>query len=106
MVVALAAGQRPTFSLPSKRSIISMDGTQRWAASASEFLNREMSLADVAYWAYQIQDVSATGAVDSLVVSHCDMLVLEPTRTDWSSDDRYFDTKRMIMQSTTPPPSY
>jgi hypothetical protein len=44
----------------------------------------------VAYWAYQIQDISAPGAVDSLAVSHYDMLVIEPTRTDWSSDDKNF----------------
>jgi cysteinyl-tRNA synthetase len=55
-----------------------------------------MSLADVAYWAYQLQDISAQGAVDGLVASHYDMLVLEPTRTDWSSDDRYFDTRGMV----------
>jgi cysteinyl-tRNA synthetase len=55
-----------------------------------------MSLANVAYWAYQLQDISAQGAVDGLVASHYDMLVLEPTRTDWSSDDRYFDTRGMV----------
>jgi endo-alpha-1,4-polygalactosaminidase (GH114 family) len=26
------------------------------------------------------------------------MLVLEPTRTDWSSDDKHFDTKGMVTQ--------
>jgi cysteinyl-tRNA synthetase len=34
--------------------------------------------------------------VDALVTSHYDMLVLEPTRTDWSSDDKYFDAKEMV----------
>jgi hypothetical protein len=53
-------------------------------------------LADVAYWAYQIQDINAPGAVDSLVASHYDMLVIEPTRTDWSSDDKNFDTRGMV----------
>jgi cysteinyl-tRNA synthetase len=38
------------------------------------------------------------GAVDALVASPYDMLVLEPTRTDWSSDDRYFDTKQMVQR--------
>jgi len=55
-----------------------------------------MPLADVTYWAYHIQDVSRPGAVDALVASHYDMLVLEPTRTDWSSDDKYFDSKEMV----------
>ena len=51
---------------------------------------------EVTYWAYQLQDLSVPGAVDALVNSHYDMLVLEPTRTDWSSDDRYFDTSSMV----------
>jgi len=55
-----------------------------------------MSLAEVAYWAYQLQGISEPGAVDALVASRYDMLVLEPTRTDWSSDDRYFDTRGMV----------
>ncbi|UCC62587.1 MAG: endo alpha-1,4 polygalactosaminidase [Anaerolineae bacterium] len=53
-------------------------------------------LEEVTYWAYQLQDLSRMGAVDALVASHYDMLVLEPTRTDWSSDDRYFDTRDMV----------
>ncbi|GAI17477.1 unnamed protein product, partial [marine sediment metagenome] len=52
----------------------------------------------VKYWAYQIQDISAPGAVDALANSHYDMLVVEPTRTDWSSDDKYFDTKAMVQR--------
>ena len=57
-----------------------------------------LSLSQVRYWAYQIQDLSDPGAVDKLANSHYDMLVLEPTRTDWSSDDRDFDTKGMVLQ--------
>ncbi|MGB2799477.1 MAG: endo alpha-1,4 polygalactosaminidase [Dehalococcoidia bacterium] len=57
-----------------------------------------LSLSEVRYWAYQIQDLNQPGAVDKLVNSHYDMLVLEPTRTDWSSDDRDFDTKEMVSQ--------
>ena len=53
-------------------------------------------LSHVRYWAYQIQDISSAGAVEALANSHYDMLVLEPTRTDWSSDDKYFDTKGMV----------
>jgi len=54
-----------------------------------------LSLDEIAFWAYQIQSVSASGMVNALANSHYDMLVLEPTRTDWSSDDRDFDTKAM-----------
>ncbi|MGD2039436.1 MAG: endo alpha-1,4 polygalactosaminidase [Anaerolineae bacterium] len=55
-----------------------------------------LPLQEVAYWAYQLQDLSAPGAVDALAASHYDLLVLEPTRTDWSSDDRQFDTAGMV----------
>lgn len=55
-----------------------------------------LQINQVQYWAYQIQDVAAPGAVDKLADSHYDMLVLEPTRTDWSSDDKNFDTKAMV----------
>lgn len=57
-----------------------------------------LPLLQVRYWAYQIQDLSEPGAVDELASSHYDMLVLEPTRTDWSSDDKYFDTEAMVSQ--------
>ncbi|NNE45071.1 MAG: glycoside hydrolase, end-alpha-1,4-polygalactosaminidase [Rhodothermales bacterium] len=59
-------------------------------------LRPPMSLQDVEFWGYQIQDVAATGAVDALVASRYDMLVLEPTRTDWSSEDKSFDTAAMV----------
>ncbi len=62
------------------------------AKSLDELLNQ------VKYWAYQIQDVSNKGAVDALATSHYDMLVLEPTRTDWSSGDETFDTKGMVQR--------
>ena len=55
-----------------------------------------LSLSQIRYWAYQIQDISEPDAVDKLAVSHYDMLVIEPTRTDWSSDDRYFDIKEVV----------
>ncbi|MDX1699085.1 MAG: endo alpha-1,4 polygalactosaminidase [Melioribacteraceae bacterium] len=59
-------------------------------------LNSPLPLEQVKYWAYQIQDISYPGAVDYLVNSKYDMLVLEPTCTDWSSDDKLFDTAEMI----------
>lgn len=55
-----------------------------------------LPLPDVRFWAYQIQRISAPGAVDALANSRYDMLVIEPTRTDWSSEDRDFDTRRMV----------
>ena len=53
-------------------------------------------ISEVGYWAYQIDDLGEPGAVDKLANTHYDMLVLEPTRTDWSSDDRYFDAEAMV----------
>ena len=47
-------------------------------------------------WAYQLQGLSEAGAVRELEESEYDMLVIEPTRTDWSSDDREFDTASMV----------
>jgi len=47
-------------------------------------------------WGYQIQALNVPGAVDVLAASAYDMLVLEPTRTDWSSDDKYFDAPGMV----------
>jgi cysteinyl-tRNA synthetase len=55
-----------------------------------------LSLEEVSFWAYQLQGISEPGAVDALSSSRYDLLVLEPTRTDWSSDDRYFDTRGMV----------
>ena len=58
--------------------------------------NGAISLDEVQTWAYQIQGLSEPGAVEALAESSYDLLVVEPTRTDWSSDDRYFDTSGMV----------
>ena len=55
-----------------------------------------MTLADIQFWAYQIQDINTPGTIDALAASSYDMLVIEPTRTDWSSSDRDFDTKTAV----------
>jgi len=55
-----------------------------------------LSIDEIEFWAYQIQDLSASGQVDKLAKSHYDMLVIEPTRTDWSSEDKNFDAKAMV----------
>ena len=56
---------------------------------------KPLALSEVKYWAYQIQSIGEPGAVAALADSHYDLLVLEPTRTDWSSDDKFFDTREM-----------
>ncbi len=56
-----------------------------------------LSLDQVGTWAYQIQKIADSGQVDALAASRYDMLVIEPTRTDWSSEEtRDFDTKQMV----------
>jgi cysteinyl-tRNA synthetase len=60
-------------------------------------------LDEVTTWAYQIQDISLEGALDALEASSYDMLVLEPTRTDWSSDDKSFDAPGMVTQLKNSP---
>jgi len=66
------------------------------AGNGSYQAGQPLSLMKVNYWAYQIQNISEQGAVDALANSHYDMLVIEPTRTDWSSDDKNFDTRTMV----------
>jgi cysteinyl-tRNA synthetase len=58
--------------------------------------NGPLSLSQIKFFAYQIQKVEEDGAADVLASTHYDMLVLEPTRTDWSSDSKNFDTKAMV----------
>lgn len=59
------------------------------------------ALHDVKYWAYQIQAIWQPGAIDKLVASKYDMLVIDPTRTDKAHAD--FDTKGAIakLKATT-----
>jgi cysteinyl-tRNA synthetase len=57
-----------------------------------------LALAEVEFWAYQIQMINEPGVEDALANSNYDMLVLEPTRTDWSSSDREFDTKGFVQR--------
>ncbi|HVH44365.1 MAG TPA: endo alpha-1,4 polygalactosaminidase [Labilithrix sp.] len=56
-----------------------------------------MPLEKVRYWAYQIQDLGKPGRIDALAQQQYDMLVLEPTRTDWSHPSaKAFDTRGMV----------
>jgi len=68
-------------------------------------LDGPLSLSQINSWGYQIQGINEEGIVDSLAASHYDMLVLEPTRTDWSSVDKFFDTKGMIDRLKNTPAS-
>ena len=70
-------------------------GSTLWIIAASEDLAPPLSA--VQFWAYQIQNVEAPGAVDALAASRYDLLVIEPTRTDWSSvEARTFDTAAAV----------
>ncbi len=71
----------------------------------AQALEGPMDLDDIRFWAYQIQALTEPGAIDALAESSYDMLVLEPTRTDWSSDDRYFDTEGAIERLKQTPAS-
>ncbi|MBU0641434.1 MAG: endo alpha-1,4 polygalactosaminidase [Planctomycetes bacterium] len=53
-----------------------------------------IALKDVRFWAYQIQGIENDGAIDALVNSAYDLLVLEPTNTD--RDNPTFDAKSMV----------
>ncbi len=86
-------------------SMITLQGTGEdvpWPAIGVDFESiltgpgMPLSLSQVDFFSYQIQGLDEDGAVDVLANSHYDMLVLEPTRTDWSSDAKYFDTKAMV----------
>ncbi len=58
------------------------------------------ALQNVLYWAYQIQGIENSGAVDALADSRYDMLVIEPMRTSHEYTD--FPTSEMVrrLQST------
>ncbi len=53
-----------------------------------------MTLPEVQFWAYQIQKIEADGAIDALVNSRYDLVVLEPTRSDRGNTE--FNTAGMV----------
>ncbi|MFC1780472.1 endo alpha-1,4 polygalactosaminidase [Patescibacteria group bacterium] len=61
-----------------------------------EIVAKAIPLSEVKYWAYQIQGLNEDDAVGKLANSNYDILVIEPTRTDWSGSDKDFDTKEMV----------
>ncbi len=53
-----------------------------------------LSLRQVQYWAYQIQNLDTANAVEKIAASRYDMVVIDPTVT--TDDD--FDAKDMVRQ--------
>jgi cysteinyl-tRNA synthetase len=57
-----------------------------------------LALKNVSSWAYQIQGLNQPGAIEALVASQYDLLVVEPTRTDWGSGEQGFNTRSLVIQ--------
>jgi cysteinyl-tRNA synthetase len=57
----------------------------------------------VRFFGYQIQGVSNPGAARALARSRYDMLVVEPTRTDWSSNNKHWKTREMVARLQATP---
>ncbi len=58
----------------------------------------------VRFFAYQIQMLDEPGAIDSIVESRYDMVILEPTRTERGMED--FDARGMVATIESSPGSY
>jgi len=80
-------------------------------AETFEFkLLEPVHISDVQFWAYQIQDVNLNQSVDQLIQSKYDLIVVEPTRTDWSNPTdpqgpyaRDFNTADMVSRLKASP---
>lgn len=96
LVIALGACSAETEQILAPSSAQPSAGEGR--LSASDAPVEPMPLESISSWAYQIQEISQPGAVEALAASGYDMLVVEPTRTDWSTEDHDFDTKKMVTQ--------
>ena len=59
-----------------------------------EPLEERTELAEVGFWAYQLQGHESQAGVDALVDSHYDLLVLEPIRSE--RDSRDFNTAGLV----------
>lgn len=64
-----------------------------------------LAIKNISSWAYQIQGLSQPAAIEALVASHYDMLVIEPTRTDWGSGEQGFNTRSMVIKLKNSPAS-
>ena len=70
------------------------EGDQAGAPTPNARLEPPVNLADVRYWAYQIQGLEKEGAIESLASSRYDLVVIDPTRTNAGSED--FDTREAV----------
>jgi cysteinyl-tRNA synthetase len=69
-------------------------------------LNRSpLAIKNISSWAYQIQGFDQPGAIEALVASRYDMVVIEPTRTDWGSGEQGFNTRSMVTEIKNSPAS-
>ena len=93
LVVAISCGNQGASGLGTGQTPLRDAGGE---AARRPQVAEPLSLDRVRSWAYQLQDLTAPGALDALAASRYDLLVLEPTRTDWSSDERAFDTHGMV----------
>ncbi len=62
-----------------------------------------LTLVDVRFWAYQIQGLEEPGAIEAIVASHYDLVVIEPTRTLVGSES--FDTAGVVSRIQSSPNS-
>jgi cysteinyl-tRNA synthetase len=62
-----------------------------------------LPIGQVRFFGYQIQKIDAAGAVGALKNSRYDTLVIEPTRTDWSSGNKYWNTCATVNALNTSP---
>jgi cysteinyl-tRNA synthetase len=56
------------------------------------------AVSNIQFWGYQIQNVNEPVSTSAMIYSSYDMLVIEPTRTDWSSADKDFNTREFVEQ--------
>jgi cysteinyl-tRNA synthetase, unknown class len=82
---------------PPGRAIAAVPAATRCGQRASDAgAGHPLPLGKVKYFAYQIQGLAQPGAVDALVSSRYDMVVVEPTRTGSDAEAAGFDTRTMV----------
>lgn len=79
------------------------EGDRAVAPTPGAKLGPPVNLADVRYWAYQIQGLENEGAIEALTSSRYDLVVIEPTRTNVGSED--FDTREAVNRIHASPSS-
>ena len=79
------------------------EGDRAAAPTPDARLGPPVNLADVRYWAYQIQGLENEGAIEALTSSRYDLVVIEPTRTNVGSED--FDTREAVNRIHASPSS-